>query len=82
MVNELRELLPLLFRNSNSYSKYQKAMGMSKSSFLYPMAGHLRSGLKTDEFRDFMDAAFIGIEAAAVENAAGGKVDGRRNFTF
>jgi hypothetical protein len=82
MVNDLRELLPLLFRNSNRYSKYQKVMGMSKSSFFNPMAGHLRSGVKIDEFRDFTDAAFIGIAAAAVENTTGGKVDGRGNFTF
>jgi hypothetical protein len=46
------------------------------------MTGHLCSGLKADEFRDFTDAAFIGIEATAVENATAGKVDRRGNFTF
>ncbi len=46
------------------------------------MTGHLGSGVKTHEFRDFTDAAFVGIEAAAVENATGGKVDGGGNFTF
>jgi len=51
-------------------------------SFFYPMTGHLGSGVKIDEFRDFTDAALIGIEAAAVENATGGKVDGGGNLTF
>jgi len=79
MVNDFREHLPC---HSDSLSNYQKKMEMSKSSFFNPMAGHLRFGGKTDEFRDFTDAAFIGIQAAAVENATGGKVDGRGNFTF
>jgi len=35
-----------------------------------------------DKLRDFTDAALIGIEAAAVENATGGKVDGGGNLAF
>jgi hypothetical protein len=46
------------------------------------MTGHLGSGVKTDEFGDFTDAALIGIETAAVENTTGGKVYGGGNFTF
>ena len=46
------------------------------------MAGHLGPGGKGDEFRDFTDAAFIGIKAAAMENATGGKVDGGGNLPF
>ena len=46
------------------------------------MTGHLGSGVKIDEFRDFTDAALIGIEAAAVENATGGKVDGGGDLAF
>jgi hypothetical protein len=53
-----------------------------QSSFFNPMAGYLSSGFKAEEFRDFTDAAFIGIEATAVENATAGKVDRRGNFTF
>jgi hypothetical protein len=53
-----------------------------QSSFLNSMTGHLRSGAKADELRDFTDATIIGVEAAAVENAPGGKIDGCGDFTF
>jgi predicted homoserine dehydrogenase-like protein len=46
------------------------------------MTGHPGSGSKGNEFGDFTDTAFIGVEAAAVENATGGQVDGRGNFAF
>ena len=46
------------------------------------MTGNLATWIQLDKFGDFMNAALIGIEAAAVENTTGGKVDGGGNLTF
>ena len=46
------------------------------------MTGHLRAGIQAQQVRGFSDTALIGVEAAAVEHAAGGKVDGGGDLAF
>lgn len=46
------------------------------------MTGHLGAGVQIDEFGNLLGTAFVGIEAAAVENATAGQVDGRGHLAL
>jgi hypothetical protein len=46
------------------------------------VTGHIDTGILLDEPGYFLDAAVVGIDATAMEDAARGQVNGCRDFAF